>query len=74
MFKSEVRALVHNEIRRGNLIRQPCEDCDNPRTDAHHDDYDKPLKVRWLCRKHHRQIHPDKPAGYWTATQIEARE
>jgi len=24
---------------------------------AHHDDYSKPLQVRWLCDLHHREHH-----------------
>lgn len=24
---------------------------------AHHEDYDKPLEITWLCRKHHRIRH-----------------
>ena len=37
--------------------RQPCEVCGDENTEKHHDDYDKPLEVRWLCFKHHRQLH-----------------
>lgn len=44
-------------IRRGELVRQPCEVCGNPKTDGHHDDYSKPLDVRWLCRVHHLEHH-----------------
>ena len=34
-----------------------CEICGKEKTHAHHDDYDKPLNVRWLCAEHHRQWH-----------------
>ena len=37
----------------GKLIRQPCEVCGNAKAQAHHDDYMKPLEVRWLCSHDH---------------------
>jgi hypothetical protein len=44
-------------IRRGLIARQPCEVCGAAKTDAHHPDYERPLLVQWLCRKHHTQAH-----------------
>ena len=55
--KLRAQIHVHNAVKRGKLTRKPCEVCGDSRTDAHHDDYSKPLAVRWLCRMHHRQHH-----------------
>lgn len=49
--------LMQSAIRHGRLFRGPCEVCGNMRVDGHHEDYSKPLEVRWLCRKHHREEH-----------------
>lgn len=48
---------VNNALRDGRITKLPCEVCGNKRSQAHHDDYRSPLKVRWLCFKHHREIH-----------------
>lgn len=55
--KRAAHIITWNAIRDGVLIRQPCEECGEPRAEAHHDDYSKPLDVRWLCGRHHRQHH-----------------
>jgi hypothetical protein len=60
-----VRAIVTKAIARGRLIQKPCETCgDNSKQkdgrsaiQAHHDDYNKPLEVRWLCDPCHREWH-----------------
>ena len=57
-FKDSVRAITGRKIKQGVLIKQPCEVCGtNEDIQAHHDDYYKPLDVRWLCRKHHQEHH-----------------
>lgn len=48
---------VGNALRDGRLHRQPCEECGDTNVHAHHDDYAKPLKVRWLCPMHHKRHH-----------------
>lgn len=51
------RLAVRNALRRGALIKGDCEVCGSDKTEGHHDDYDRPLDVRWLCRNHHREHH-----------------
>lgn len=48
---------VEHEIKMGRMVRGRCEVCGADRVDGHHDDYAKPLEVRWLCRGHHLQLH-----------------
>lgn len=55
--KHKARNIVYFAIKSGKLTRQPCQVCGNPKVEAHHDDYSKPLDVRWLCHKHHREVH-----------------
>jgi hypothetical protein len=61
-FKDAVRRLTWRKVNQGFLKRQPCEVCGTEEdVQAHHDDYSKPLDVRWLCRKHHREHHKLNP-------------
>jgi hypothetical protein len=45
----------HEAVKRGEIEYLPCEIC-GEKAQAHHDDYSKPLDVRFLCRTHHAQI------------------
>lgn len=53
--KYKARNAVSNALRDGRLQRGACEVCGADKVQAHHDDYSKPLEVRWLCFKHHRE-------------------
>lgn len=55
--KDLARAQVHNSIKRGVLVKLPCEVCGSSKVEAHHCDYLKPLDVMWLCNKHHSLWH-----------------
>jgi hypothetical protein len=58
--KYKAVTMVNHAIRDGRLHREPCEVCKTEtRIHAHHDDYAKPLNVRWLCSAHHSQWHRD---------------
>lgn len=52
------RRKVHEAVKAGRLVRQPCEVCGVANSHAHHEDYSKPLEVRWFCQKHHNALHP----------------
>lgn len=41
----------------GRLTAEPCEVCGALPTHGHHEDYGKPLEVRWLCPLHHMARH-----------------
>ena len=55
--KQRARFKLHNAITRGKMEKRPCEVCGAERVDAHHEDYARPLDVRWLCRRHHMELH-----------------
>jgi hypothetical protein len=58
--KYKAHTLVNNCIRDGKLFPEPCEVCGTKESvHAHHDDYAKPLNVRWLCAAHHKQWHAE---------------
>ena len=55
--KRAAHIAVGNAVRDGKLLKGLCEKCGNPKVTAHHDNYADKLNVRWLCRKHHGEIH-----------------
>lgn len=55
--KYRANRAVTRALRGGIIVRKPCEVCNDPKSQGHHDDYRKVLSVRWLCFKHHREAH-----------------
>ena len=52
--------MVTNAVRDGRLKKTDCETCGtNENIQGHHDDYSKPLEVRWLCAKCHHRHHAE---------------
>jgi len=48
---------VRKALRQQKLVKLPCVVCGSLKAVAHHDDYDKPLDVIWLCQVHHKERH-----------------
>ena len=56
-MKSNCRSYANVYQRRGFLKKEPCEICGSDKSEKHHEDYSKPLDVKWLCRDCHLNEH-----------------
>jgi ribosomal protein S27AE len=52
-------SAVARAIKSGSLVRNPCIRCGESKSLAHHENYDKPLDVMWLCQPCHKQRHKE---------------
>lgn len=57
------RRKVAYAVKYGHLEKRPCVECGNPDSNGHHEDYDRPLDVVWLCRGCHDAEHARIKAG-----------
>lgn len=57
--------IFQKAIDSGEIQKQPCEICGEDKAEAHHDDYNKPLEVRWLCRNCHKEWHRNNKPSYY---------
>lgn len=58
----EAHILVQYAIKLSLLKKSlQCEECGitSDKLDGHHRDYEKPLEIRWVCRKCHRKIEKE---------------
>lgn len=59
--KRQASSMVSHALRDGKLTKMPCEVCGvKEPVQAHHDDYSKPLDVRWLCVPCHAAHHKEE--------------
>lgn len=54
--------IVARAIRSGTLVRYACQKCNSKKSMAHHEDYENPLDVMWLCAVCHKQRHKELKA------------
>ena len=66
----QAHLAVQRALMSGALEKQACEVCGAAKVDAHHDRYDEPLNVRWLCRCHYVKLHQHgEDMSLWTGSR-----
>lgn len=60
------KIITGNAMRDGVLLKPcKCSECKSTqKIEGHHDDYTKPLEVRWLCEQCHKQWHRENKPIY----------
>jgi len=57
--RMKCHTAVTYALRNGSLVPENCVVCGSEKSVAHHEDYDKPLDVVWLCQIHHKARHKE---------------
>ena len=57
--KKKAQGKVATAIRNGSLLKDVCKKCGHKNTQAHHENYNEPLNIVWLCKKHHMERHKE---------------
>lgn len=58
-LKQNARKKVFRAVQSGKLVKPICcESCSQELAlEAHHEDYSKPLEIKWLCKECHENTH-----------------
>lgn len=59
-LKMQCRHKVAIALKANKIRKKCCGVCGKLIVEAHHEDYNKPLKVIWLCHTHHMDLHRKK--------------
>lgn len=58
MVKSNAISYLHVYVNRGKVTKGACFVCGTIKdVHGHHENYDEPLSVLWLCKTHHIELH-----------------
>jgi hypothetical protein len=65
-MKRASHIMVGSALLTGKIVKPNCcSECNSSKKiEAHHDDYTKPMELRWLCEKCHKEWHKHNKAIY----------
>jgi len=65
-LKYAAHTFISNAVKYGLIRREcKCSECESEyKVEAHHDDYSKPMEIRWLCELCHKQWHRENKPKY----------
>jgi hypothetical protein len=66
LIKRSASIIIGNAVKNGKIIKpNNCQECgiEHDRIHGHHDDYNYPMVVRWLCPKCHTAWHKENGSG-----------
>lgn len=66
IIKRYASLIIGNAVRDGKMLKpQTCSECnkESSKIHGHHDDYNYPMVVRWLCPKCHTAWHKEHGSG-----------
>jgi len=55
-----------DRVRKGEIEKKECERCGEINVEGHHEDYDKPYELMWLCKKCHMERHKELGSFDWS--------
>lgn len=55
--KNKARILAQKALKAGKIKKHDCAKCGSKKSQMHHPNYNKPLKVIWLCALCHTKMH-----------------
>lgn len=68
--KEKARRILQKALMKGAIQKENCIVCKDENSQAHHEDYTKPLEVIWLCPVHHMERHDRVKTSTMTEEEI----
>ncbi len=64
VIRKNARRKSNELVKKGKIKKESCVVCGDTNTLIHHEDYDNPFRIIWLCEFHHKEYHDGKIGLY----------